>query len=311
MPSLRRAPSRTRHSLLQAATATLAITLAPVTASAAEMAPPPAPAQAATPAGGFFIGAGAGYNHFSPRHSGIYATGLSEVYRDGVLAATGYATGGTGVPLHERNAFAPVGQIGYMGSIGGSPWLWGVRATYNYVGADGDARNALVPQGGGFQSNDPGATFAGNLLVRQYKVSLKHQFALLPVAGYSFGRIALYGGAGPSLSQTRGEMNGVIGFADINGNRQDITGAPVNFAKSRWTYGLAATAGVIWRLDDHWFIDATYVYSRTRRTRDHFFAPFVNPSNGFVYTGVGLGSHAASTVNHAVNISLNYAFWQP
>lgn len=249
-----------------------------------------AAAQATTPAGGFFIGAGAGYNHFSPRHSGIYATG------------------GTGVPLRDSNSIAPVGQIGYMGSIGGSPWLWGVKVTYNYVGGDGDARNALAPQGGGFQSNDPGATFAGNLLGRRYKVSLKHQFALLPMVGYSFGRIALYGGAGPGLSQTRCEMNGVIGFADINGNRQDITGSPVNFAKSHWVSGLAATAGVIWRLDDHWFIDAAYVYSRTSRTRDHFFAPFVNPSNGFVYTGVGLGSHAASTVNHAVNLSLNYAF---
>lgn len=287
------------------------VSLAAAPASAADLrqnavAAPIAPV--ATPWGGFFVGGGVSFNHFSPRHSGIYATGLSEVYRNGALAATGYATGGTGVPLRDRNAIAPVGQIGYIGSIAGSPFLWGVKLTYNYVGADGDARHALVPQAGGFSSNNPGTTFAGNLLVRQYKVSLKHQFALLPIVGYDLGPVALYAGAGPTLSQTRGEMNGVIGFADINGNRQDITGAGVNFRKSHWEYGLAATAGMMWKLTDNWIVDASYTYARTMRTRDHFFSPFSNPSNGYLYTGVGLGSYAASTVNHAVNVTLNYKF---
>lgn len=271
-------------------------------------APVAAPAPAPAPWGGFFIGAGASYNRMLGRDGNIYATGLSEVYQGAAIAATGAATGGTDVPLRAHNGVAPAVQAGYIGHIGGSAWLWGVKATYNYAGGKADANNVLVPQYGGFQSSDPNTSFEGRLLVHQYKASLKHQFALLPIIGYSFGQLGVYAGAGPTISQTTGEMNGVIGFANINGRHQDITGTPVNFKTSHWTVGGAATVGVLWRFDDHWFLDVNYTYARTGKTRDRFFAPFVNPDGGYTYTGVGFGTYTASTINHAVSASLNYRF---
>jgi hypothetical protein len=61
------------------------------------------------------------------------------------------------------------------------------------------------------------------------ETSINHQVALMPLIGRSFERSFVYFGAGPTLSQTESHLNGVIGFADINGTHTNVSGAAQNW----------------------------------------------------------------------------------
>ena len=64
--------------------------------------------------------------------------------------------------------------------------------------------------------------------------------------------------------QTLRELHGLkgearmMGFADINGNRQDISGAPVNFSESSWVSGGAIVIGGTYFFDPQWFVAEFY-----------------------------------------------------
>jgi len=265
------------------------------------------PAQSLVPDSGVLLGAGASYNRVGFDDQSIYATGLSNVYENGVLVANGAATGGTGVGVDSDDTVAPLVQLGYFQHFPESDWLWGAKFSYAYLGASSSADNLLVPQSGAFNSSN-GASFAGNLYVRSYEVQIEHQLALLPFIGRSFEKGFIYAGGGPTLSYVTSGMNGVIGFADINGVHQDITGRPTNFSSSEWVFGGAATVGATYFLSRDWFIDVNYTYAVTRKTSERFAATFDNPSRGYTYTGVGFGTYAGSTETQSIGISINRVF---
>lgn len=97
----------------------------------------------------------------------------------------------------------------------------------------------MLPQAGSFTYTDTGEVdpFLGNAVVRDYTTTITHQMALTPFVGRSFARGFAYLGAGPTLSRTQTDLDGLVGFADINGDRQDISGAPQNFSSSDWVWG--------------------------------------------------------------------------
>jgi len=54
-----------------------------------------------------------------------------------------------------------------------------------------------------------------------------------------------------------GSLNNAVGFATINGNLTDISGAPRTFSSSDWRSGAAATAGVTYFLTPSWYLDVS------------------------------------------------------
>ncbi len=98
--------------------------------------------------------------------------------------------------------------------------------------------------------------FTGNALVQSYQIHIDHQMTFVPFIGHAFDRGFVYLGAGPTLTRIRTDLNGLIGFADLNGNRTDVSGAPINLTSKSWVLGGAAMVGATYFLDPTWFVDA-------------------------------------------------------
>ena len=89
--------------------------------------------------------------------------------------------------------------------------------------------------------------FSGPAYVRAAQTSLL-QVDLIPFLGHAFGQSYVYAGGGPTLSQTRTRLNGMIGFALVDGGIVDQSGAPQDFSSSSWLIGGAAVVGVTYFL---------------------------------------------------------------
>jgi opacity protein-like surface antigen len=77
--------------------------------------------------------------------------------------------------------------------------------------------------------------------------------------------VLVYLGFGPTGSKTQTNIKSLIGFADLHGLITDVSGAPQDFLGSGWVVGGAGTVGVSYFLDQSWFLDLAYTYSRTKR----------------------------------------------
>jgi opacity protein-like surface antigen len=298
-----------------ALTAILALTTA--AANAADLlqpnvsAPPPVPAM---PTGStvsnsaFFLGLGGSANwvHFTDQH--VYAIGTSNVYSDGILVASGSAQGPTNIGMNGRFAFAPSFQGGYFQRFGASDWLWGAKVSYNYLGSTSTNNNSIIPQFGAYTTieNPIPVGFSGPAYVREAKTSVVHEIDFIPFLGRAFGQSYLYAGGGPTLSQTRTQLNGLVGFAFVNGAIVDQSGAPQDFSSSSWLVGGAAVVGVTYFLTPTWFLDLNYTYAFTQGHTSTFASPFVDQSSTSVGTLVGNSAWTAQT--QRVALTINKAF---
>ena len=147
-------------------------------------------------------------------------------------------------------------------------------------------------------------------MVRSFQTNIQQQMMFVPFVGRSFERSFVYAGAGPTLSQLRTNLNGLVGFADINGMLTDVSGAPVNFSSSSWVFGGAAMVGGTYFLDPSWFLDFNYSYAMTSNHTDSFSSPFTNPNgaNGTFITGTLVGTSAGKVIRQTVTASINKAF---
>ena len=301
--------------LCLAITAILALTTA--SANAADLSQPTAPASSPsplTPSGSivpnsaFFLGLGASGNwtDFSDQH--VYAIGTSDVFTDGVLSASGSAQGPTRIPMNDRFAFAPSFQGGYFQRFGATDWLWGAKLSYNYLGATSTNYNSIIPQFGTFTTiaNPTPVPFSGPAFVRAAQTSLVQEIDLVPFLGYSFGRAYIYVGGGPTLSQTRTRLNGLVGFAFVDGAIVDQSGAPQDFSSSSWLVGGAVMVGVTYFLTPTWFVDLNYTYAFTQGHAANFASPFIDQSSTSVGTLVGNSAWTAQT--QRVGFTINKAF---
>lgn len=134
--------------------------------------------------------------------------------------------------------------------------------------------------------------------------------ALMPFIGRSFERSFVYIGAGPTLSQLRTNLNGLIGFADINGTRTDVSGNPVNFSSSGWVYGGAAVVGTTYFFDPSWFLDFNYTLAMTSNQNGSYSSPFSNPNgtNGSTILGTLVGNSSGKVVTQGVTVTINKTF---
>jgi hypothetical protein len=146
--------------------------------------------------------------------------------------------------------------------------------------------------------------------VRSYQTHLVQQIALVPFVGRSFYRGFVYAGAGPTLSQTRTDLNGVIGFADINGNHTDVSGQPINLSSTDWVYGGTATVGVTYFLAPLWFIDVNYAAALTGRSANNYFSPFTNPNGtaGSNIVGTLVGNSSGKVLTQGMTLTINRVF---
>lgn len=264
------------------------------------------------PNAAWFGGLGGAYSHVDLKQSMIGVSDPTSVYKDGVLVATGTA-GGPVVPfgLSEAN-FAPQGQVGYFAHFPGSGLLWGIKLTYQYDDAALE-RPELIPQAGQFTpvGGSPDS-FTGNVIIGSSKTRVTHQLTLFPFIGQSFGQGFVYGGGGPMLLNVETDIRNAIGFADINGQHTDITGAPLNFSSNDWVWGGGFQLGVAYFLSDLWFIDINYTWARTSQPSngysDQFTSSFVQ-SGSTITTEGGANLYVSDRLTtQSVAISINRAF---
>jgi hypothetical protein len=259
-----------------------------------------------------FLGLGGSYNAFNFGTQNVYAVGTSNVFQNGILTSTGSAAGPANVYIGPGSTLAFSVQGGYFQKFLGSNWLWGAKFAYSYLGATSNVRNALLPQAGSFTAT--GSTtpvpFTGNALVGSYQTNIIQQMALIPFIGRSFEKSFVYAGAGPTLSQTRTNLNGLIGFADINGTRTDVSGTPIDLSSSGWVYGGAAVVGATYFLDPSWFIDFSYTFAMTANQTSNYSSPFTNPNgtNGSTIVGTLVGTSSGKVITQGVTASVNKAF---
>lgn len=259
------------------------------------------------PDSAFFIGFGGSANSVKFNDQDIQATGISDTYdtASGALLASGSAGGpAVDVSLDSQTSLSPMLQLGYFQHFAGSQWLWGGKFSYNYLSTSSTTKNFLIPQYGSF-----GATpFTGNAVVHSFETEIKHQMALVPFIGHSFADGYLYAGAGLTLSQINNKIDGLIGFADINGTRTDISGAPQNFSSSQWARGAIGTLGGTYFLDSSWFVDFSYDYAVTENRTARYDEPFTNPTPTKTYTGSLIGSSSGTVTTQSLVFSINKAF---
>ncbi len=263
------------------------------------------------PTSGFFVGAGGSFNSVSVGQQDVYAVGTSDVYNSsGTLVQTGRADGPAApIYMDDQSTLAPSVQFGYFQSFTNSAWLFGAKFGYSYLNSTATTRNALIPQYGSFTTVSTGAvtSFTGNAYVSYAQTTLVQQMALMPFIGHALGNGFVYGGAGLTVSQLRTDLNGLIGFADINGNHTDVSGAPQNFSGTNWVYGFAATIGLTYFLGDSWFLDASYTYAQTQNQTADFSSTFTNPNgtNGTTLTGTLNGNSTWDAATQSVTVTIN------
>jgi hypothetical protein len=254
-----------------------------------------------------FAGLGGSVNSLGFEEQNIYAQGVSNIFQNGLLVASGQAGGPTTPVLDNRTTFAPTAQAGFFQHIGSSQWLLGAKVTYSYLNAKSSQGPLLVPQVGSFTGPTPDS-FTGNVVISSYQSGITHQINFIPFVGHSFERSMVYFGVGPSLSQVKTNLNGVLGFAAINNTRENITGTASNFGSTRWALGGAATIGGTYFIDPTWFIDVNYTYGITKTLTTDYAAPFSTTTDGYTDRGILSGNYSGRIVTQAVAVSINKAF---
>lgn len=259
------------------------------------------------PNSAFFAGVGVGGNATNFSSQSIAATGTSTVYNtaSGAKESSGSAGGPPiNVTPDSANSFIPSAQLGYFQHFSGTPWLWGGKLTYAYTNASSTTGALRIPQYGSFGTTP----FTGNAIARSFEASVNQRFALVPYVGYSFDKIYVYAGAGPTWSQIGTKVNDLVGFADIDGKHTDISGAPQSFSSSKWVFGGTAVVGLTYFFNASWFLDANYSFVATQSSDANYSSTFVNVSNPSTYTGSLIGSSTGSSTSQSFIIAVNRAF---
>lgn len=295
---------------MRAAAGGLACLAAATVAGAAGAQAQTAPASAApsmVPTSAFFVGAGASANSVTYPNQDVYALGLADITKAGAPFAKGYAAGNAYPYMSTDTTISPVLQLGYFQHIGATPWMWGAKFTYNYLGSSAVQNNFLIPQNGHYAGTVSGV-LAGNVAARSYQMNVKNQMSLIPFLGYSFDRSYVYAGAGLTLSQISSSLNGLVGFADIMGSHFDLTGAPQSFSATNWVYGGTVEAGVTYFLAPGWFLDVNYSYTANTTKTNSFAAPFSTVHDGLTYSGWALGTYSGTADVQSLQFTINRTF---
>ena len=272
--------------------------------------------QSIVPQAGFFAGLGGSYNSVKIDQD-IGGTATSDIYAGSILVASGEA-GGPSVDFDDSDeAWAPDAQAGYFSRFKGGPWLWGAKFSYKYLEADVTSGPDNIPQSGSFTTSaapvlglPPITTdFTGDVVIRSSQTTVKQQLALMPFIGRAFHNSYVYFGAGPALFDTQSRVNSAIGFADIDGETLNVTGAAESFSSSEWVWRGAAQIGMNYLLGPPWFVDVNYTFAMSASFDEDYVAPFSNTSSaGLTTEGVAHLDTSQRVTSQAVTVSINKVF---
>lgn len=257
------------------------------------------------------IGLGGSYNTVSLDQS-MSGVGVSELYSSGVLVATGEA-GGVTVPYREtKSIFSPEGEIAYFRHLGDSPWFLGGKFVYQYLGLAFSNGPLDSPQSGLYTTVSGSDSFFGNAVIQSSQTVVNHELVLMPFVGRSFKNTHFYLGAGAAVFQADFYQYNFIGFADVNGTHNAITGNPVNFANTRWMWGGGGQIGATHYFHPRWFIDFSYSYLVTANYSFSDSQQFssITRSGGQAYTNLGTALIEATQrlTAQAFTVALNILF---
>ena len=227
----------------------------------------------------FFVGIGGGYNSANLEKQTVYGKGINSAYLGPVLTSSGSAAGTSNPFYQNESLFSPHAQAGYLRHFRDGTHFWGAKFVYDYLNAHLSNTDMTIPQAGSNYNYISGATtpFTGNYAVESVQTSVNHELLLLAFIGHSFKHSNMYFGIGPALFGMQSNIYHLIGYADYKGNPgTDISGAPVNLAKSVWEWGGAAQIGVTYSLSSSWFLDFNYTYAGTARNTIKYVSPFTN-----------------------------------
>ena len=277
----------------------------------------PAEAQSAgasslVPDRAFFAGLGASYNMVNLGTQNIYAVGTSDNYQSGTLVSSGTAAGPGTVSLGSLGTASPLVQLGYFQHFAGSAWLWGAKFSYTDLRARATSNDADIPQYGSFTYTASHAVvpFTGDAVVNSYQSEANSRFTLMPFIGRSFGRGFVYLGAGGTLTETQTILDGLVGYAVINGVNTNVSGAPQNFASSGWVLGAGLTTGGTYFLSHGWFLNLDYTFSKTAAQTGNYSSDFVNSSStpGVTTEGTLVGTSSENVLTNSITLTIDKAF---
>jgi opacity protein-like surface antigen len=261
------------------------------------------------PDSGAYVGLGVGLNATNFRSQQLEATGISTVTNTatGAPVSSGSAGGpAVGIDLGTAFGFSPSIQAGYFQRIRATDYLWGVKFAYDYMGDTTATKDGVrIPQFGSFSDGTP---FTGNAIASSYQKTINHQFALIPYFGRAFDRGTLYLGLGPTLSEVNTSINNLVGFADLNGNRTDVSGTPQSFSATQWVWGATVMLGGTYYLDKSWFLDFSYSYSMTQNKTANYYSTFNNPSSPNTFSGSLIGASTGNSTTQSIKITINRLF---
>ncbi len=261
------------------------------------------------PSSGAYIGLGFDLNSTQFNDQELEATGISTITNtaSGALVTSGSAGGPpVGIDMDSSNSIAPVIQAGYFQKFQESSYLWGAKFAYSYTGgATSTTNNIRIPQFGAYQDGTP---FTGNALARSYQKTVNNQIALIPYIGQSFERSTIYFGAGPTASQVNTKINNLVGFADLNGVRTNVSGEPQSFADTQWVCGGVAMLGGTYFLRKDWFLDFSYSYAMTQNKTSNYYSTFNNPASPNTFSGSLIGNSTGTATIQTLSFTVNKLF---
>jgi Tetratricopeptide repeat len=135
------------------------------------------------------------------------------------------------IALHPDDVVTPF-------PFAGCAWQAGLKFTYKYANIE-SKENVSIPQEGSFTTvvgTPVTVDFAGFVPISPAEINLKHQLALMPTIGHSFGKVTIYTGGGPALFNIDTKFVNAVGFAVIGGNVVNVTGTPVTFSNDDWVW---------------------------------------------------------------------------
>lgn len=261
---------------------------------------------------GLFLGLGANYNSNNLTQDS-WGEGISNIQTSTGSSSNGIAQG-TGAPFHNTsNMFAPEIQAGYFKHITGTQNLYGLKFSYQYLGATATNSNLYIPQLGETTSNT-GATSSlfGYVNADSIQVTTKHELTLLAFIGRSFGNAYVYLGAGPSLFNLQSKNYYSIGYAEYEGVTVDVTGLVSYSSPSIWAWGGVAQVGMTYFISPTWFIDASYTYAKTGNNTTAHEQPFSNSSSvgdvSYTTSGTLFTKDTLNVNNQSLTLAINKVF---
>jgi hypothetical protein len=260
----------------------------------------------------FFGGLGASYNAVNFGTQNIYAIGTSDNYQSTTLVSYGTAAGPGTVSLSSPSTASPRIELGYFQDFGSGPWLWGAKFSYSDLRASATATDVSIPQYGSFTytASHEVVPFTGDAVVNSYQTEVNSRFAFMPFIGRSFGPGFVYLGAGGTMTEAQTSLNGLVGYAVINGVNTNVSGAPQNFASTGWVLGAGLVVGGTYFLGHGWFADLDYSFAKTAAQIGRYQSDFVNSSStpGVTTVGTLVGQSSESVVTNSVTLTIDKAF---